>query len=89
MVSNEDFSTEVQPCCSKVIDLINIKNMAEKKLKRSANKMLAGVCGGLAEYWNLDPTLVRVVFAALTIFSAAFPGVLLYIIMALVMPQAE
>jgi phage shock protein C len=63
--------------------------MAEKKLKRSANKMLAGVCGGLAEYWNLDPTLVRVVFAALTIFSAAFPGVLLYIIMALVMPQAE
>ena len=63
--------------------------MAEKKLKRSANKMLAGVCGGLAEYWDLDPTLVRVVFAALTIFSAAFPGVLLYIIMALVMPQAE
>lgn len=63
--------------------------MAEKKLKRSANKMLAGVCGGLAEYWNLDPTLVRVVFAALTIFSAAFPGVLLYIIMALVMPQEE
>ena len=63
--------------------------MAEKKLKRSAKHMLAGVCGGLAEYWDLDPTLVRVVFAALTIFSAAFPGVLLYIIMALVMPQAE
>ena len=63
--------------------------MAENKLKRSANKMLAGVCGGLAEYWDLDPTLVRVGYAALTIFSAAFPGVLLYIIMALVMPQAE
>ena len=63
--------------------------MAEKKLMRSANKMLAGVCGGLAEYWDLDPTLVRVGYAALTIFNAAFPGVLLYIIMALVMPQAE
>ena len=56
---------------------------------RSSNKMLAGVCAGLAEYWDLDPTLVRVVYAALTVFSAGFPGVLLYIIMALVMPQAE
>ena len=63
--------------------------MAEKKLMRSSNKMLAGVCAGLAEYWDLDPTLVRVVYAALTVFSAGFPGVLLYIIMALVMPQAE
>ncbi len=63
--------------------------MAEKKLKRSANKMLAGVCAGLAEYWDVDPTVVRVVYAALTVFSAGFPGVLLYIIMALLMPQAE
>ena len=63
--------------------------MAEKKLKRSADKMLAGVCAGLAEYWDLDPTLVRVVYAALTVFSAGFPGVLLYIIMVLLMPQAE
>ena len=63
--------------------------MAEKKLMRSANKMLAGVCAGMAEYWDVDPTVVRVVYAALTVFSAGFPGVLLYIIMALLMPQAE
>jgi len=56
---------------------------------RSTNKMLAGVCAGFAEYWDVDPTLVRVVYAALTIFSAGFPGVLLYIIMVLLMPQAE
>ena len=56
---------------------------------RSSNKMLAGVCAGLAEYWDLDPTLVRVVYAALSVFSAGFPGVLLYIIMALLMPQDE
>jgi len=56
---------------------------------RSANKMLAGVCAGMAEYWDVDPTVVRVVYAALTVFSAGFPGVLLYIIMALLMPQAE
>lgn len=62
--------------------------MAEKKLVRSANKVLAGVCGGIAEYFEIDPTLVRVAYAALTIFSAGFPGVILYIIMLILMPQA-
>ena len=56
---------------------------------RSSNKILAGVCGGLAEYFNLDPTLVRVIYAALTLFTAGFPGVLLYIIMLLLMPQSD
>lgn len=63
--------------------------MAEKKLMRSTNKIVAGVCGGLAEYFNLDPTLIRVIYAALTLFTAGFPGVLLYIIMMLVMPQSD
>lgn len=62
--------------------------MAEKKLQRSANKSLAGVCGGIAEYFDVDPTLVRVVYAALTIFCGGFPGVLLYIILMLIMPAA-
>ena len=61
----------------------------EKKLTRSSNKMLAGVCGGLAEYLGVDPTLVRVIYAALTVFTAAVPGVLLYLILLLLMPQAE
>lgn len=62
---------------------------SEKKLTRSANKILAGVCGGIAEYFEIDPTLVRVAYAALSIFSAGFPGILLYIIMLILMPQAE
>ena len=57
--------------------------MANKKLTRSANKMLAGVCGGIAEYFEIDPTLVRVCYAALSFFSAAFPGLILYIILML------
>ena len=61
----------------------------EKKLTRSTNKVLAGVCGGIAEYFEIDPTLVRVAYAALTIFSAGFPGVLLYIIMLILMPQGS
>ena len=62
---------------------------SEKRLTRSTNKVLAGVCGGIAEYLEIDPTLVRVAYAALSIFSAGFPGVLLYIIMLILMPQAE
>ena len=63
--------------------------MAQKKLTRSANKLLAGVCGGIAEYFDIDPTLVRILYAALTLFSAAFPGLILYIIMLLIMPEKD
>jgi len=62
---------------------------AEKKLTRSTNKVLAGVCGGIAEYFEIDPTLVRIAYAALSIFSAGFPGLLLYIIMLILMPQGN
>jgi len=61
----------------------------EKKLTRSTNKVLAGVCGGIAEYFEIDPTLVRICYAALSIFTAAFPGVLLYIVMLILMPQGS
>ena len=62
--------------------------MAQKKLTRSTNKILAGVCGGIAEYFEVDPTLIRVVYAALSIFTTGFPGLLLYIILMLIMPAA-
>ena len=59
----------------------------EKKLTRSnTEKMLCGVCGGLAEYSDFDPTLVRVAYVFMSIFAAGFPGLLLYIILAIVMP---
>ena len=59
----------------------------EKKLKRSANKMIAGVCGGLAEYLGMDATIVRVIYALLIICGGV--GILLYLILALLMPKAE
>ena len=59
-----------------------------KKLTRlSADKKLCGVCGGLAKYFNIDPTLVRLVYAVLTIFSAGFPGIILYILCAFLLPE--
>jgi len=63
--------------------------MVAKKLTRSTDKMLAGVCGGIAEYFEVDPTLIRVIYVVLTLFSAAFPGVLLYLILMLLMPKGS
>ena len=63
--------------------------MESKKLTRSNDRMLAGVCAGIAEYFEIDPTLVRVCYAALSIFSAGFPGLLLYIMLMIIMPQKE
>jgi len=60
-----------------------------KKLKRSRNQLVAGVCAGFAEYFNWDVTLVRVLYALISIFSAGFPGLLVYIICWMVMPLDE
>lgn len=51
----------------------------------SSDKKIAGVCGGFAKYFGIDPTLVRIAYAALVLFGGT--GVLLYIICALVMPE--
>lgn len=61
-----------------------------RRLTRSnRNKMIAGVCGGIAEYLDMDPTLVRVLYVLVSILSAAFPGVIAYIILMFVMPPPE
>lgn len=60
----------------------------EKRLRRSTRDCkIAGVCSGLAEYLDIDATVVRIAYILLSFFSAAFPGVILYIIMMLVMPK--
>lgn len=59
----------------------------EKKLTKSNDKKLAGVCAGIAEYLDIDPTVVRVAYAMLSFFSAAFPGLVVYIVLALIMPE--
>jgi phage shock protein C len=61
-----------------------------KKLTRSSkHKMIAGVCGGLAEYFGMDPTVVRVAYVLISIVSAAFPGILAYIVLMFVLPPPE
>ena len=61
-----------------------------RRLTRSSkHKMIAGVCGGLAEYFVLDVTVVRVAYVILSVLSAAFPGILAYIILMVVMPPPD
>ena len=53
------------------------------------NVMIAGVCGGIAEWLGWDATLVRVLYVVGSLVSAAFPGILVYIILWIVMPKSE
>jgi phage shock protein C len=60
----------------------------QKRLHRSrTEKMIAGVCGGLAEYFDVDPTIVRVAWVVLTLLPLPGSGILAYLILWVVMPQ--
>ncbi|MFP4654235.1 MAG: PspC domain-containing protein [Methanohalobium sp.] len=63
------------------------KNGREKLTKSKKERMLAGVCGGIAEYFDVDPTLIRVAFVILALANGL--GILLYIILAIVMPEPK
>ena len=61
----------------------------KKKLIRSKDRILAGVCGGLAEYLGIDASIVRIGYVLISILSAAFPGIIVYLILMLIMPNSE
>lgn len=64
------------------------KNETSRKLYRSStNTVLAGVAGGLGEYFNMDPTLIRLVFVLITLFGGS--GILVYLVLWLVIPGAN
>ncbi|MCC2638561.1 MAG: PspC family transcriptional regulator [Moraxellaceae bacterium] len=64
--------------------------MSKKSLRRSRqNRMIAGVMGGLAKYFNLDVTVLRIVYVLVSLFSAGFPGLIVYLILWLLMPLEE
>lgn len=59
-------------------------------LRRSRkNRMIAGVCGGIAEWLGWEPNLVRVLYVVVSILSSLFPGLLVYIILWIVMPEGS
>jgi len=63
--------------------------MSDKNLTRSANdRILAGVAGGLAEYFAIDPTLVRILFIIVALLGGGFLGIAIYIILWIIIPRA-
>ncbi|MTI83740.1 MAG: PspC domain-containing protein [Firmicutes bacterium] len=54
--------------------------------RSSRNKILGGVCGGIAEYFGIDATIIRLVYVLLSVISVAFPGILIYIAAWLIIP---
>ncbi|HZV95126.1 MAG TPA: PspC domain-containing protein [Candidatus Nitrosocosmicus sp.] len=59
-----------------------------RPLRRSRrHRMIAGVCGGIAEWLGWDPTLVRVLYVVGSILSVAFPGILVYVILWIIVPK--
>jgi phage shock protein C len=60
-----------------------------RKLRRSRNRVIAGVCAGIAEYLGWPVTRVRVIYVIVSILSAAFPGTLVYLILWFLMPGPD
>ena len=61
--------------------------MKKRLYKSATDKKISGVCAGIAEYFDIDPTIVRVLYVVLSLFTTAFPGLIVYIVLALVMPE--
>jgi len=61
--------------------------MAEKKLYRSRERVIGGVLAGFAEYINADKMMIRLIYVLISLFSAGFPGLLVYIIFWIVVPS--
>lgn len=59
------------------------------RLKRSRDRVIAGVCGGLAEWVGWPPDKVRLIYVLVSLLSAAFPGIIAYLVLWLVMPDAD
>jgi len=57
-------------------------------MRSRRSKMIAGVCGGIAEWLGWDPTLVRILYVVVSLVSVAFPGLLAYVVLWIIMPKA-
>jgi phage shock protein C len=67
-------------------DLTTESHPPRRLYRSNQNRMIAGVCGGIAEFLNVDPTLVRLGFVLLTFASGS--GILLYLVLAIIVPRA-
>jgi phage shock protein PspC (stress-responsive transcriptional regulator) len=72
-----------------VVEKIEVSKEKRRLTKSVTNKKLAGVCGGLGEYFGVDPTLIRIAFVIATLMGGGFPAIPLYIVLAIIMSNPE
>jgi phage shock protein PspC (stress-responsive transcriptional regulator) len=64
--------------------------LTSRRLARSSSdRMLAGVCAGIGKYLDMDPTLVRVLYAVLAFFTGIVPGLVVYVVLAFLLPSDQ
>jgi phage shock protein C len=68
-------------------EVVSTETGPRRLLRSRQNRVVAGVCGGIAEYFRLDPLLVRAVWAVLTMITAVIPGVIVYILATIIVPE--
>ncbi|MCK5806696.1 MAG: PspC domain-containing protein [Lentisphaeria bacterium] len=85
---SEDVRVEARKCphCREYL-VADVGNLKQRRLYRSRDRMLSGVCGGLANYIGMDPSLVRILVAVVTFFSGILTGLIIYAIMAWIIPE--
>ena len=66
-----------------------MESQMKKPLRRSRNRMIGGICAGLAEWLGWDVTLVRVLYAVISLLSAAFPGTIVYLLLWVIIPGPD
>jgi phage shock protein PspC (stress-responsive transcriptional regulator) len=82
------FSLAWEHRCRQFVFIYNKGGVTNMALVRSkSDRLIGGVCGGIAKSLGWDPTLVRITYVLASIFSSAFPGILVYIILWALMPE--
>lgn len=62
-------------------------NMNKKLYRSRKDRMLSGVCGGLGDYFGIDVTIIRLLWALITFVSAGFPGIVAYVVAVFIIPE--
>lgn len=61
--------------------------MKKRLYKDKSTGIIAGVCSGIAQYFDMDASIVRILYVVLSVISAAFPGIIVYILLMIIMPE--
>ncbi|MCC7555984.1 MAG: PspC domain-containing protein [Methanoculleus marisnigri] len=61
--------------------------MAKKLTRSTSDRWIAGICGGIGEYLEIDPNVIRMIWVVLSVLTTVFPGVLIYILLWIILPE--